>query len=147
MNRVTFQNPKTGATYVWGINPGYDAVTTPAQKQRQIERTSNTANVGATRQQGDDGPYIIHWEFSVFTEAMEEALWEWYALSKLQSIYMTDFRGDQYEGQIITLGSSEIGVLSGPGDATVRGFYDKYVFEFEVWRFMSGRLAVAGVGA
>lgn len=147
MNRVTFTDPLTAATYVWAVNPGYDGVTSPAQKQRQIERTSNTGNVGATKQQGDDGPYLLHWEFNVFTEAMEEALWEWYVRSQKQSIYLTDFRGDQYEGQIITLGMQEVGVLSGPGDTTARGFYVKTLFEFEVWRFISGRMANALVVA
>ena len=43
------------------------------QKQRQIQRTSNTANVGATKQQGDDGPMVLHWEPLIFHLAHELA--------------------------------------------------------------------------
>lgn len=145
MNRVTFTNPATGDTYQWRLNPGPDSITQPATKQRTIDRTSNTANVGATKQQGDDGPLVIHWEPLVFHESQELALWEWYMLCKEQSIYLTDFDGDVYEGQIITLGRQQIGALAGPGDTKERGFYCKYVFEFEVWGFVSGLLAAAGV--
>jgi hypothetical protein len=147
MHRVTFTNPATGDSYVWPVNPGPQDITQPTLKQRQIERTSNTANVGATKQQGDDGPLIFHWEPLVFHEAHEQALWQWYALCKGQSIYLTDFAGDVYEGQIITLGRQQIGALAGPGDTQERGFYCKYVFEFEVWRLVSGLLATAGVTA
>jgi hypothetical protein len=145
--QVLFTNPKTGATYIWPINPGYDGVTQAAQKQRQIERTSNTANVGATKQQGDDGPYIIHWEPLIFHAAHETALWQWYAICKLQTIYLTDWNGEECEGQIITLSRQQIGALGGPGDTNSRLFYCKYVFEFEVYRFISGVLANAGVAA
>lgn len=142
-----FTNPKTGSFYVWTLNPGFQGVTQPATKQRNITRTSNTANVGATKQQGDDGAYILHWEPEIFHRSQEEALWTWYKLCKTQSIYFTDFDGSEYEGQIIALGKQEIGVLAGPGDATERMMYAKYVFEFEVWRFLAGPQAVAGVVA
>jgi hypothetical protein len=142
---VTFTNPANGQTYVWPNNPNPDAITQPAQKQRQIDRTSNTGNVGATKQQGDDGPYIIHWEPLVFTAAHEQALWTWWQLCKSQTIYLTDFNGEEFEGQIITLGRQQIGALGGPGDTNERLFYVKYVFEFEVYRFVSGLMAAAGV--
>lgn len=145
MGQVTFTDPNTADTYVWPVNPGYDGQTQPAQKQTQIDRTSNTGNVGSVKQQGDDGPYIIHWEPLVFHTAHETALWTWYALSKKQSIYLADFDGEEYEGQIITLARQKIGVLRGPGDTNERKFYTKYVFEFEVWAFRSGVLADAGV--
>lgn len=144
--QVTFTNPADGTTYVWPHNPPPDSIQ-PAQKQRQIDRTSNTGNVGAVKQQGDDGAFIIHWEPVIYVEAHETALWTWYQLCGRQSIYLTDFNGEQFEGQIITLSRQQIGVLAGPGDIMERGFYCKYVFEFEVWRFISGPLASAGVAA
>jgi hypothetical protein len=145
--QVVFTDPRTSHTYTWPINPGYDGITQAAQKQRNIQRTSNTANVGATKQQGDDGPMIIHWEPLIFHIAHETALWQWWMLCKLQTIYLTDWDGETFEGQIITLGRQQIGALSGPGDTLQRGFYCKYTFEFEVYRFVSGLLATAGVVA
>jgi hypothetical protein len=145
MNRVTFTDPKTGDTYVWPNNPNPDAITQAAQKQRSIDRTSSTGNVGLVKQQGDDGPYIIHWEPLIYRESHEEALWEWYAKCKLQTIHLTDFNAEVFEGQIITLGRQQIGAIGGPGDINTRMFYCKYIFEFEVYSFVSGVLATAGV--
>lgn len=144
MYRVTFTNPKTATTYVWPYNPPYTAMQ-PAGKSISIDRTSNTGNVGPVKQQGDDGPYIIKWDILVFTDAHEAALWLWYELSRKQSIYLTDFRNSQYEGQIIELSFQEIGAMKGPGDTDARGFYQKCTFGFEVWRFISGPQATAGV--
>lgn len=145
MSQVTFTDPATATTYAWPVNPPHGGQTQPAQKQIQIDRASNTGNVGTVKQQGDDGPYIIHWEPLVFHRAHEVALWTWRELSKKQSIYLTDFDGDEYEGQIITLARQKIGVLSGPGDTNGRKFYAKYIFEFEVWNFLSGVEFDAGV--
>jgi hypothetical protein len=145
--QVQFTDPRTATVYTWPVNPGYDGITQAAQKQRQIERTSNTGNVGATKQQGDDGPYIVHWEPVIFHAAHEQALWQWYMLCKTQTIYLTDWNGEVFEGQIITLGRQQLGAVAGPGDTTTRRFYCKYIFEFEVYRFVSGILAAAGVAA
>lgn len=134
MQAVTFTDPKTAATYTWPHNPGPTGLQA-AGMQRQIERTSNTGNVGSVKQQGDDGPFILHWEPIVNTTAFEQKLWEWYELSKLQSIRVTDWNGEVFEGQIIMLTRQQI--LPG-------GFY-QYVFEFEVWKFVSGLLHTAGV--
>lgn len=145
--QVTFTEPHSGVNYVWAVNPGYDGITQPFQKQRTITRTSNTANIGATRQQGDDGPMIFHWEPLVFHAAQQEAMWAFYMLCKNQTIYLTDWNGYKYEGQIITLGEQWIGAVAGPGDTTTRRGYAKMIFEFEVYRVLSGPLAVAGVVA
>jgi hypothetical protein len=149
MQRVTFTNPANGSTYQFDINPEQDAETQSGtgfqQKQRQIERTSNTGNIGATRQQGDDGPFILHWQFAIYSSAQEQAMWQWYALSGKQSIYLTDFGGEQYEGQIITCSRMRQGALGGPRDTTSRGYYAIYVVEFEAWVFLEGLIATAGV--
>lgn len=148
---VTFTNPANAETYVWPNNPDWDAETKAGsgyqQKQRQIERTSNTGNVGATKQQGDDGPFIIHWEFIVYSAAHEEALYRWYQTCSTQSIYLTDFNGERYEGQITTAARARQGAAGGPGDIQQRGYYTQFVMEFEVWRFLTGTLKDSGVFA
>jgi hypothetical protein len=135
MTLVTFTNPKTAGTYVWEVNPAADNEQ-PLSKQRVIERISNTANVGATKQQGDDGPLILDWQINVPTTAMETVLWEWYMLSKVQTIYVTDWEGEEYEGQIITL--SRARKVANPP-------YRVCQLQFEIYRCISGVLATAGV--
>lgn len=146
---VTYINPANGDQYEWAVNPEQDAETQAGvgyqQKQRSIERTSNTGNIGATRQQGDDGPFILHWQTNIYSQAHEIALWTWYQLCKTQSIYLIDFNGEKYEGQIITTSRMRQGVLSGPQDTSQRGYYPTMVIEYEVWQFLSGPLATAGV--
>lgn len=148
MNRCQFTNPANGDTYVWPWNPGFTDETQYYGKQRQIDRESNTGNVGETKQQGDDGPFIIHIEPHVYSEAFEIALWQWWQLCKSQTIRFTDVGGDVYEGQIVTLQKQRYGALGGlPGDVNSRGFFVQYTFEFEVYSFVSGIMATAGVTA
>lgn len=143
-----FTDPRTATTYTWPFNPGYQAETQATGKTVPIQRTSNTGNVGAVRQQGDAGPAIIHWEFDVFHTTHEAALLAWFELSQKQSIYLTDFEGEQNEGQIIVMTRQRIGAVGGPGDMIAAfGFYEKFVFEFEIWRFISGAFHTAGVAA
>lgn len=148
-HQVKFVNPANADTYLWPLNPGWDAESKSGtgyqQKQRQIERTSNTGNVGATKQQGDDGPFIYHWEFIVVTADHEQALYTWYQTCKTQSIYLYDFNGEQSEGQITTAARSRQGAAGGLGDINARGFYTNFVFEFEVWKFLAGLMKDSGV--
>lgn len=137
MSAVIFTDPRTASTYTWPANPNSEAT---AAKERQIERTSKTGNVGSVKQQGDDGPYILDWSILVATGAFEVALWEWYVLSELQTIYVTDWDGDEYEGQIIQLYRQRV-----PEPLKGRIDYATYNFQFEVYRFVSGTLATAGV--
>lgn len=132
---VVFTNPRTGATYTWERNPTADNEQ-PLTKQRTIERTSNTGNVGAVKQQGDDGPLILDWQIIVVSSAMETALWQWYVLCKSQTIYVTDWDGEEWEGQIILLSRArKAASLS----------YAVYQVQFETYRLISGVLATAGV--
>lgn len=136
IQQVTFTNPATGATYVWERNPSADGETA-GFKQRNISRTSRTAtHVGPVRQQGDDGPIIHDWTINVLSSAMEEELWSWYVLCNTQTILVTDWDGDQYEGQIIYLSRARKAASTQ---------YAVYEIQFEVYRLISGVLATAGV--
>ena len=137
MSNVTFTDPRTSATYSWPKNPASENA---FGKTINIERTSNTGNVGATKQQGDDGPVILDWTINVLTTAMETELWQWYVLSKKQTIYVTDWDGEEWEGQIIALTRQRIAEpIAGRID------YMVYDFQFEVYNLISGPLATAGV--
>lgn len=135
MSLVTFTNPLTSATYQWEVNPTADQEQ-PLTKQRAIERTANTGHVGAVKQQGDDGPLILDWQIIVQSSAMELALWQWYTLCRTQTIYVTDWTGEEYEGQII--------LLSRARKASATG-YSVWQVQFEIYRLISGPLATAGV--
>jgi hypothetical protein len=130
---VTFTNPADNSTYVWPRNPLTEGA---HEKPRNIERTSKTGNVGATKQQGDDGPYILDWTVDAFDSSFETALWTWYVLCQKQTIYLTDWLGEQNEGQIITLSRQRINDIQ---------HHAQYLMQFEVYRFISGPLATAGV--
>lgn len=135
---VKFTNPATSATYTWERNPSADTVT---PKSRQVERTSTTGNVGAVKQQGDDGTYILDWQINILDAAMETALWEWYMLSRTQTIYVTDWAGEEYEVQIVAISRQRV-----PGAlALTNNQYMVYEVQMEVYRFISGPLATAGV--
>ena len=137
MSLVVFTNPVTAGTYTWEVNPTADSEQ-PLTKQRVIERTSNTGNVGTVKQQGDDGPLIFDWQIDVRSSGMETALWQWYVLCKTQTIYVTDWDGEEYEGQIIMLSRAR---------KTGSPEYAVYQLQFEVYRLLSGVLATAGVTA
>jgi hypothetical protein len=132
---VKFTNPITAGTYTWEVNPSADNEQ-PLSKARQITRTSNTADVGAVKQQGDDGPLILDWQINVPTRAMATALWEWYVLCRTQTIYVTDWDSDEYEGQLIFV--SRARKVGNPP-------YSVCETQFEVWRLISGVLFDAGV--
>lgn len=135
MSQVIFTDPRTGNTYTWERNPTIDTEQ-PGAKIRNIERTSNTANVGAVKQQGDDGPLIFDWQVSVTSTAQRQALWTWYMLCKTQTIYVTDWEGAQYEGQVVFLSEARKASESG---------YSVFQMQFECYRLISGILYNAGV--
>jgi hypothetical protein len=96
MSRVacSFRDPRTGTVYAWPVNH-----TTEEQfgKQRNVEHTAPTSGVGLVRQQGDDQPLILQLTGTILHRTQEAAFVEWFELSRLQSIYWTDWTGAEYE--------------------------------------------------
>ena len=135
MSLVVFTDPRTASAYTWEVNPSAD-YEAPLVKPRTIERTSNTGNVGLVKQQGDDGPLVLDWHVIVQSSAMELALWQWYVLCKHQTIYVTDWDGEQSEGQIVWMGRER---------KTGNPEYALYQVQIEIYRLISGVLATAGV--
>lgn len=136
MSTVTFTNPRDSSTYSWPRNPSSEQ---PASKVRNIERTSNTGNVGSVKQQGDDGALILDWSIICETRAMEVALLTWYVTSKTQTIYVTDWDGEEYEVQIIAVSRQRVPSGGSSGE------YAVYDLQLEVYRFISGVWFDAGV--
>jgi hypothetical protein len=137
-----FQNPANGTTYTWPINHSDEE---ESGKTRTIERTANTGSVGAVKQQGDDGPIILRWKGTILTRAQLVAMWTWFNLCRTQTIYLRDFDGQEYEGQITTFTPQRKRTLRNPRDTSAPNHYWTYSFEFEVYRFVSGDMLTAGV--
>lgn len=143
-----FENPATGAVYVWPRNHAPDGEA-DAGKARPITRVNNTSGGIAALQQGDDGNYVLKLSGKITIRSQWRAFWQWYALCRSQTIYFTDFDSQKYEGTISSLVGKRVGKLSdsiGP-DPSMRLFSIVYTLEFTVVRFLTGDLADMGVVA
>lgn len=141
--RNRFTNPANGAFYDWLTNHEEEE---EAGKTRTISHTSNTGNVGLVKQQGEDGPYILKLRGKIMHRSQFQAFWEWYALSKGQTIYFRDYDGQEYEVQITSFTPQRVRKLSHTGrDPSTPHHYWTYGMELEVYRFIAGDLATAGV--
>jgi hypothetical protein len=141
-----FENPATGETYTWARNHAPDGED-DAGKARPVERIPNTAGGTAAFQQGEDGLYTIKWKGTLTRRDQWRALWYWYGICKNQTIYLTDFDGQKYEGTISSftgkrVGRSAVGIAQ---DATMKLFKFEYNFEFTVVNFLAGDLHDMGV--
>lgn len=132
-----FQNPANSATYVWPKNHSDEE---GSGKTRTIDRTANTGVVGAVKQQGDDGPLILRWKGTILLRTQLQAMWFWYNLCKSQTIYLRDFDGQEYEGQITSFVPQRHRTLRNPRDTSAPLHYWTYDFEFEVYRVIAGDL-------
>lgn len=138
-----FTNPNDGSTYQWPINY---AEMEEFGRERAIEATANTGNVGLVRQQGADQPMIFRVTGTILTEAHYQAFWLWWTLSNTQTFYFTDVDGDQYEVQITSYKPVKKRAASNPkGGATNPTWYWTYTMEMTVYRFISGVLHDSGV--
>lgn len=143
MARATFTNPATGETYQWHRNP---EAAEDRGKNRQITGTANTGLTGRVRQQGDDGSVVLKYTVRVVHTAMRQALWRWYQLCATQTIFYTDHDGAQYEVQITALSEKPVRRMRQTSpDPSMPLVYYEFQIEMEVYRFLSGDLAVTGV--
>jgi hypothetical protein len=135
--RNRFTNPANGATYDWLKNHSEED---GAGKTRNIERTANTGSVGAVKQQGDDGPLLLRWKGTILQRSQLQAMWTWWNLCRTQTIYLRDFDGEEYEGQITSFVPQRHSTLRNPRDPSAPLHYWTYDFEFEIYRVISGDL-------
>src|SRR3954454_3299927 len=132
MARNRFTNPATMATYDWPVNHSEEE---PTGKTRNISRAANTGNVGAVRQQGDDGATVLTYTGTINTRAQLQQFWAWYELSKAQTIYFTDYDGQEYEVQITAFTPKRVRKLTSISrDAGMPHHYYTYSISMEVLR-------------
>lgn len=143
MARVRFTNPANGAIYDFQRNPTEED---PQSKTRPINRTAPTGSVGAVKQQGDEGPFIIGIRGKIMHRAQYQAMWLLYNLCRFQTVYYADYEGATYEVQITSLTTTRVRKLAviAP-DPGMRHYYYDYTLVMEVYRFISGDLAGVGM--
>jgi hypothetical protein len=138
MARNVFTNPATNETFNWPINHSEEEA---VGKTRNITRSSTTDNVGAVRQQGDDGPLTMKLSGTILHRAQLVEFWRWFEISRTQTIYFTDFDAQSYEVQI-----TEFSPLRNPRDDSAPEHYWTYTLSLDVYRLIDGDMRIAGVG-
>lgn len=144
--RPRFTNPATGETYDWKIGHAEES---EAGKTRNITRSAPTGaagnpSVGPVRQQGDDGPYILQYTGTILDRAQHQQMWRWYRMCASQTIYFRDFDSQQYEVQITDYKEQRHRTLKNR-DPSAPQHYWTYTISMEVYRFIAGDMASAGV--
>lgn len=140
--RNCFIDPATHTVYAWTINHAPDG-DQGTQKQRSIQATANTGNVGLIRQQSDDQPLTLKRSGVILDEAQEREMWAWFKLCESQTIYFVEFSGDAFEIQITRFNSVKVG--AGSPSRNQKGYYVKWDADFEVYGVLTGPLHDAGI--
>lgn len=138
-----FTNPATGTFYDFQVNPDQED---PMGKTRKVSRTAPTGNVGLVRQQGDESPMVIGIHGKILHRLQWQAFWATYRLCQTQTVNYRDWDGNVYEVQITAFNPVRVRKLSFSGrDPSLPHHYYTYDMTLEVYRFISGDLADAGV--
>lgn len=136
MPRDRFQNPVNGQVWDWPTGHNEEEPTT---KSRNITRTANTGNIGAVRQQGDDGALLLKFHGTALHRVQVQGFWAWYAMCRTQTIYFWDYDDQGYEVQITELSVRRKRKLSytGPDPSIPFHFYE-YDITMEVYAVLAG---------
>jgi hypothetical protein len=142
MARNRFTNPADGSFYDWQINHAdEDAVS----KSRNITRSGTTDNVGVVRQQGDAGPLTLKYSGTILHRAQLVEFWRWFEISRDQTIYFTDFDGQEFEVQITEFSPQRHRTLRNPRDPSAPLHYWTYSITLDVFAIRTGDMLDAGV--
>lgn len=143
LGRNRFTNPLDGTFYDWPRNHDEEEET---GKTRNITRTAPTGNVGLLKTQGEDSPFLIKLRGKYVHRAQHIAMWQWFERCKYQTIWFTDFDGQSYEVQITAFTPRRVRKLKAVSpDPGAQTHYWEYGIEMEIYRFIGGDMATAGV--
>lgn len=138
-----FTDPATGTDYVWLINHSEED---PMEKRRDITRSGKTALTGLTRIQGEESPMVLRLKGTILHASQNQMFWDLWEKCADQTLYFTDFNGEQFEVLITGYVPTRTRVLRNVNDvANMPHHIIKYELELEVIRFISGVLATEGV--
>lgn len=144
MARNKFTDPLTLASWDWPINHDEEQ---EVAKTRNISRSATTNNVGVVRQQGDDGPLTMKFSGTILHRSQLREFWRWYALCRTQTIYFTDFDGQEYEVQITGFAPTRHRTLLNPRDDSAPLHYWTYSIDLDVYKLRVGDMRDMGVTA
>ena len=98
---------------------------------------AQTDNIGLIPQQGSATPLILQWTGSFFDPAQLSAFLAWWQLCESQSVYLTDFSGDEYEVLITDFVPQRKIAMRNPRFPDLTWTWD-YTITFRVLRAISG---------
>lgn len=129
--------------YDWPVNHTDEEST---GKARNVTRTANTANVGAVRQQADDGGVQLKLTGTILSRAQLLSFWTWFAYCKTSTIIFTDFDGQSYEVQMTDFQPTRKRKLRSIGqDPSIPFHYYTYTMTLDIYRFVAGEMFAAGI--
>lgn len=130
-----FQDPAgIVPAYSWPVNHNEEQ---PINKSRQMADGAPTSNIGLIPQQGAATPLIFQWKGSIFDPAQHDAFIQWWELCEEQTIYLTDYRGNQYEILITDFQPQTMAVTRNPRFPDLT-YYWEYTFIFRIIKPLSG---------
>jgi hypothetical protein len=136
--RDKFVNPLNSESYEWDISHSDEE---PMGKTRQITESANTANTGLVKQQGDVQPLVMKYNGTILKRSQFKEFWRWFELCETQTIYFTDFDGQEYEVIITDFAPKRQRTVRNPRDAANTPLhYWNYSITMEVIRVIKGDL-------
>lgn len=136
--RDKFTNPKNSESYEFDI--GHNAEE-PTAKTRQITNSANTANTGLIPQQGAVQPLLLKYSGTILKASQHKEMWRWYQLCETQTIYFTDYAGNEYEVMITDFAPRRQPTARNPRDPKNAPLhYWTYTITMQVIRVRSGEL-------
>lgn len=136
--RDKFTNPKNSESYEFDIGHSSEE---PTSKTRQISNSANTANTGLIMQQGDVQPLLIKYAGTILKASQHKEMWRWYQLCQNQTIFFTDYAGNEYEVVITDFAPKREPTVKNPRDFTNAPLHFwKYTITMHVVRVIKGEL-------
>ncbi len=124
-----FTDPKTAKAYNWPVNHSEEGEAGVARSVTHGARSGN----GLVSQQADDQPLVLKYTGTIFHLAQVQEMLAWYLLCRTQTIYFTDFAGEEFEVIVTAFRPVRKRTLRNPRDfANAPLWYWSYEIEMEV---------------
>lgn len=134
--RDKFTNPRNGEIYEWHTGHSEEEAN---GKTRTIQESANTGNTGLVKQQGDVQPLVLKYSGTILFKKQIEEFWRWYELCETQTIFFTDYAGEEYEVLITSFLPQRKPTVKNPKDfANAPRHYWSYSITMEVIAVRSG---------
>lgn len=137
--RDKFTNPANGESYEFDIGHAEEE---PTSKTRQITNSANTANTGLIPQQGASQPLVLKYSGTILKASQHKEMWRWFELCETQTIFFTDYDGNEYEVMITDFAPKRQSTIRNPRDPQNAPLhYWTYSISMQVIQVRSGELS------